>query len=164
VDVNEFNGEIIFKVLGWGTAVYILIIGFASSQHHLFELNTPEEQHRLYDAQIVYAEVLDGKSDRLKERDLAEATKLNVDAAKIRMEVAQVKNDESDSWYRAVALIIASLIYSVIYPLIIWFAYRRTDPKRTPAERYPIPLRVALIYGVTMSLLTSVTAAMTAYQ
>lgn len=162
--MNEFSREIIFKVLGWGTAVHILIIGFASSQHHLFELNTPEEQHRLYQAQIVYAEVLDRKGDQVKERDFAEATKLNVDAAKIRMEVAQAKEDESDSWYRAVALILVSLIHSIIYPLMIWFVYRRTDPEGTLAERYPIPLRVALIYGVTMSLLTSVTAVMTAYQ
>jgi hypothetical protein len=162
--VDEFRREIIFKVLGWGAAFYLLVVGFATSQHHLFELNTPEEQHRLYRAQIVYAEALDRKSDHVKGQDLVEATKLSVDAAKIRMEVRQAKKDGSDGWHRAVALVAISLICSVTYPLAIWLVYRRTDPEGALAKRDLIPLRAALIYGVTVSLLTFAAAIGTAYQ
>lgn len=156
--------EIIFKVLSWGSVIYFLIVGFALNQHGLFELTPPEGNERLYQAQLVHVDALDKKSDGLKAEDPVEAARLGVEAAKIRAEVDEARKGQSDSWYRAVGLVVGVIIYALVYPLLILLVYRRTDPEGTLAERDPIPLRDALIYGITLSILTSTAAVMTAYQ
>lgn len=156
--------EIIFKVLGWGGVVYLLVTGFALNQHSLFELNPPERNEQLYETQISHADALDRQSNALRETDPVGAAKLRVDAAKIRVEVGEARKDQSDSWYRAAGLIVAVVIYSVAYPLIVWLVYTRTDSGGTLTESDPIPLRLALVYAIAMGLLTSVAALTTAYQ
>lgn len=61
-------------------------------------------------------------------------------------------------------MLIVVTAYAVAYPLMILVLYRRTDPDGSLATRDLISRRVAVTYGIVMSVLTTVAAAGTAYQ
>jgi hypothetical protein len=144
--------------------VFFLITGFALDQHALFELVQPPGASRLQEAQTAYAVALEGQSAQARQSDPVEAASLAVEAAKIRAEVDSAVKDQTDSRSRAVALIAGALAYAVIYPLLILVTCRRTDPDGTLAAGDLIPRRTALIFGITMSVVTAVVAVSTAYE
>jgi hypothetical protein len=156
--------ELVLRVLGWGTVVYFLITGFALDQHALFELSPPPGIERLHQAQTAHAEALEAKGRRLAETDPVESADLTAQAAKIRFEIAGTVKDQSDSRYRAIALIVGALAFALLYPLLILATYRRTDPQGTQSSSDLIPLKTALAYGITMSIIITTAAVTTAYQ
>lgn len=156
--------ELILRLLGWGTIVYFLIIGFALNQHGMFELRSAPGADSLRRAQETQAEILDRRGDQLHVTDPVTAADLRVQAAKIRVEVSDRLREQSDNRGRAVALLIVVTAYAVAYPLMILVLYRRTDPDGSLATRDLISRRVAVTYGIVMSVLTTVAAAGTAYQ
>jgi len=163
-DRSRLRQELVLRVLGWGTVVFFLITGFALDQHALFELLPPPGASQLQEAQTAYAAALDGQSARARQSDPVEAAKLAVEAAKIRAEVDSAVKDQADSRGRALALIAGALAYAVVYPLLILATYRRTDPDHTLPADDLIPRRAALIFGITMSIVTAVVAVSTAYE
>ncbi|MES9539211.1 MULTISPECIES: hypothetical protein [unclassified Actinomadura] len=156
--------EVILKVLGWGTIVYFLIIGFALDKHALFELKSPPGSAQLQQAQHAHASALDSKAQSLAKSDPAAAADLTAQAAKIRFDVNTAVRDQSDSRLRAVGLIIGTTAFALLYPPLIYLTYRRTDPTSTLALSDLIPLKAALAYGIVMSLITAIAGFTTAYQ
>jgi hypothetical protein len=156
--------EVIFKVLGWGTIVYILIIGFALDKHALFELRSPPASARLQQAQRTHADALDSKAQSLVKTDPVASADLQAQAAKIRFEVDSAVKDQSDSRFRAIGLIVGTTAFALLYPALIYLTYRRTDPTGTLAPSDLIPLKAGLGYGIFMSVITTVASLTTAYQ
>jgi hypothetical protein len=123
--------ELVLRVLGWGTVVYLLITGFALDQHAMFELKPPPGAARLHRAQTAHADALDTKSRALARTDPVQSADLAAQAAKIRFETDGARKDQSDSRFRAVALIAGVLAFALLYPALILAAYRRTGPTGT---------------------------------
>jgi hypothetical protein len=161
---SRLRQELVLRVLGWGAVVFFLVTGFALDQHALFELFPPPGASQLQAAQTAYAAALDGQSAQARQSDPVAAASLAAEAAKIRAEVDSAVKDQSDSRGRAMMLIVGALTYAVVYPLLIMATYRRTDPDGTLAAGDLIPRRTALIFGITMSVVTAVVAVSTAYE
>ncbi|SNS63690.1 hypothetical protein [Actinomadura mexicana] len=98
--------ELVLRVLGWGTIVYFLIIGFALDEHALFELRSPPGWTQLQQAQRAHAKTLDSKAQSLAMTDPAASADLEAQAAKIRFDVGAADHDRSDGRFRAIGLII----------------------------------------------------------
>lgn len=158
---DRIRRELILKVLGWGTVVYFLLTGYALNQHELFELKAPLGATRLHQAQTAHADALDAKARSLAQSDPVAATDLRAQAAKLRFEVDTAVKDQSDSRFRAIGLIAGTLAFALLYPFLILATYRRTEPRTSPDL---IPLKAALAYGITMSILTTTAALTTSYQ
>ncbi|MEU9020318.1 hypothetical protein [Actinomadura sp. NPDC048394] len=156
--------ELILKVLGWGTLVYFLIIGFALQEHALFELRAAPGAARLQQAQRAHAGALDSRARSLAATDPVTSADLRVQAAKIRFEVDTAVHDQSDSRFRAIGLVIGTTAFALLYPALIYLTYRRTDPTGTLAASDLVPLKAALAYGVVMSTITAIAGFTTAYQ
>ncbi|GAA4232946.1 hypothetical protein GCM10022254_34220 [Actinomadura meridiana] len=162
---GDARREVILKVLGWGTVVYFLIIGFALDKHALFELKSPPGSARLQQAQLAHADALDSKSRGLTGADPVASADLKAQAARIRFDVATARGDQSDGRYRAIGLIAGTAAFALLYPPLIYFTYRRTTPTSSaPTPPDLIPLKTALGYGAVMSTITFIAGFTTAYQ
>ncbi|MFC4054521.1 hypothetical protein ACFOY4_32935 [Actinomadura syzygii] len=162
MDENDgIRRDLVLRVLVWGTVVYFLLIGFALDQHALFELKAPPGAARLHQAKTAHADALDTKAQSLAQTDPVAATDLRAQAAQIRFEIDTAVKDQSDSRYRAIGLIAGTLAFALLYPFLIYATYRRTEPRGSSDL---IPLKAALAYGVTMSVLTTTAAITTSYQ
>ncbi|MCD0451468.1 hypothetical protein LO762_20030 [Actinocorallia sp. API 0066] len=156
--------EVVLRVLGWGTVVYFLIIGFALDRHALFELRAPAGVADLQRAQRGYALALEARAREVREDEPLVAAEMGAQAARIRVEVEEAVKEQADGRYRAVGLIAGTGAFALGYPWLIYVVYRRTDPDGTLAAGDLIPLRAALGYGVVTSVITFVAGFSTAYQ
>ncbi|MEO3928483.1 hypothetical protein ABGB07_32135 [Micromonosporaceae bacterium B7E4] len=163
-ETARFRFDLILRVLGWGTVVYFLITGFALNQHEMFELRPAPGADSLRRAQETQADLLERRGDELQATDPVAAADSRVQAAKIELEVGNALREQSDNRGRAIALLVGVSAYAITYPLMILAMYRRTDPDGSLAARDLIPRRVAVGYGIVMSVVTTLVAAGTAYQ
>ena len=196
----------IIKVLGWGTFVYLIVVGYSINQSGLFEFRPDTRQdvvdakgktHQAFEnlerAKFERADQLEsearalsdgivqpatetkastegameakdpGKKERSREEKLSDAAKLKIEAAQLRMEVYLAREQRKDSHQRAQGLIFGAFIFGlVMYPLLVWGTYKRTDPGGGSTERDVIPLKWALAYAFAMGLLTILVAYRTA--
>jgi hypothetical protein len=162
---GDARREVILKVLGWGTVVYFLIIGFALDKHALFELRSPPGSAGLQRAQLAHADALDSKARGLAGADPVATADLRAQAARIRFDVDTARSDQSDGRFRAIGLIAGTGAFALLYPPLIYVTYRRTAPASSvPSTPDLIPLKAALGYGVVMSVITFIAGFTTAYQ
>jgi hypothetical protein len=168
-DGREFRREMILRILGWGMAVHLLVIGYSVSHSDLFELWIPDPTLflALDAAQMKQIQILEDDAKALwgssECGDTQKAVYLDVQAAQIKMDMLLAQEKRKDNWYRAVFLIAGVLLYSIVYPVGIWLTYQRTDPGLTATGEDFISLRTALTYGIVMSLITLLVAFLTAW-
>ena len=146
------------KVMGWGTIVYFLVLGFFGSQHALFELCPLPEQKKLDEAKRAFAVESEVQSNSAK--DPSTASELRIKAAQARFDARLLSEERQDARRRAISLIVGASIYCLAYPFAIHFFYR-TNVTRHKAT-YFISHRVAVLYGTVMSAITLSIALMTA--
>jgi hypothetical protein len=159
------SGEIIFKVLGWGTAIHLLVIGYSLDKSALFELQAPKEKGFLQvdEAKKKHTEQLEIEADSIPNSDKSpEAAELRVQAAEMRAAVHRDQEEQNDGWFRAVGLMVGVFIYCLIYPVLVWLVYKRTETGGGAAEKDVVPLGAALTYGISISLATFYIAVATA--
>ena len=149
----KYRRELIFKVLAWGTIVLLIVWGYSLTQSSLFELKGAENEEAALETELEIATA-----------QLNNNAKEKVDAAQLRLENYRAKKVRDDSKWRAVGLIIGASIYCMIYPILVWLVYKRTDPGVGTTEKDIVPLRAALIYAMVMSLSTFITAFLTAWR
>ena len=156
-DETKYGRETMNKVLGWGTIVYFLVLGFSGSQHALFELYALPEQIKLEETKRAYAAEADSESNK---KNPPAAAELRVKAAQARFETRLLSDERQDARRRAISLIIGASIYCLAYPFAIYFFYRKNVTRHKAT--YFISNRVAVLYGIGMSAITLSMALMTA--
>lgn len=170
VDENpKLRREIIFKVLGWGTIVYFLVLGYSMDPSGLFELRIPQQAVDLQRAKLDEAAQLEKTLDQIpipdsskpaaedKKVETVEETKAKVaetkaKVAKLRLEAHRLEEEWRDGWSRAVGLIAGTALYAVIFPVVVFFAYKKVYPEAAKTDL--IPMRIAIPCAVIMSALT----------
>ena len=123
-DEAKYGRETMNKVLGWGTIVYFLVLGFSGNQHALFELYYSDDQIKLETAKTIHAAAMDSESNTVT--DPSKATELKAKAAQARFEVMQLREERQDARWRAILLIAAVSIYCFAYPVAIYFFYGKS--------------------------------------
>lgn len=165
----KYRRELIFKVLSWGTIVYLLVLGYAVNQSSLFEMKPAASEE--IDLEVKKKRQVEQLNDEAGLSTNSNATKARVEAAKINMEIYKANEERDDAWWRGLGLACGSVIYSLIYFFVVCLIYRGTDPriwfKKTgsrAADEDVIPFWLALPYALFMGVVTSVAALMTAYR
>lgn len=157
-DEAKYGRETMNKVLGWGTIVYFLVLGFSGSQHALFELYPLPEQIELDKAKRTFAVETEAKSKNAK--DPSEASELRLKAAQASFDARLFSDERQDARRRAISLIVGASIYCLAYPFAIHFFYRANVTRHKAT--YFISHRMAVLYGTVMSAITLSLALMTA--
>ena len=155
-DEAKYGRETMNKVLGWGTIVYFLVLGFSGSQHALFELIPMKEQIQLDQAKRAYAAEMDSQS----KKGPPDAADLKVKAAQANFDARLLSEERKDARRRAISLIVGASIYCLAYPFAIHFFYRKNVTRHKAT--YFISHRLAVVYGIVMSAITLSIALMTA--
>jgi hypothetical protein len=152
----KYRREMIFKVLAWGTFVLFLVWGYSLTQSNSFELLAPYEKN--------FRNLVQARTDEAKEiEDTAKTHADRVKAAQMRLDIHLAEELRDDSQRRAIGLICGTLIYCVIYPILVWGVYKRTAPGDCTTDKdVAFSLRHALIFAIIMSLATFITAFLTA--
>ena len=157
----KYRREVTFRVLAWGTFVLLVVWGYSLTQSDLFELRDPApEETQLEIAKYNQAEQL------IREAGAANTSisaRSKVEAAQIQLDVYLAKEVREDRKRRAVGLIIGAFVYCLVYPVAVWFVYKRAEAGTGAAEKDVLPQTLALLYAIGMSVSTFCTAFLTAY-
>jgi hypothetical protein len=161
----KYRRELIFKVLAWGTFVLLLVWGYSLTQSNLFELKRAATEEAELETKLEIA-----RNNQAEQLEREAATANNSNSAKSRVEAAQIRVDNYlakevryDQQRRAVGLVIGAFIYCMIYPILVWFVYKRTELGAGATEKDVVPLWAALVYAIVISLSTFITAFLIAW-
>lgn len=152
----KYRREMIFKVLAWGTFVLFLVWGYALTQSNLFELCAPYEDN--------FEKLVQVQTDEASELTINAKTHAEkIAAAQKQLDIHLAKELRYDSRRRAIGLICGALIYCLIYPIVVWGAYKRTSLGDGATDKDIVfPLKYALMYAIVISLATFINALSTA--
>lgn len=154
-DKLKYRREIIFKVLSWGTIVWLLVWSYSLNQSGLFEWNSPTAlETELNMAKKAQA------AQRLDDLNKVNANviQLRADIAAINVDVAKAEEEQKDKNRRGFGLILAAAFYAFFYPLIVWTVYKRTDPGKEIPKDDLFSLKEAMSYAIYMGISTLVIA------
>jgi hypothetical protein len=155
--------DLVLRVISWGIAAYLFVIGFSLDRHALFELRSAPETTALEAAQAEYSrQLIVARQKALASGDLVEAAKLNVAAMEAAVQVAESQDLRRDCFLRALSLIGSVSLFCLAYIGLIFWIYRVRGIEEG-TENYFISYRAALTIACSLSAVTLFSAVMTAY-
>jgi len=148
--------EMMTKILGWGTVIYLIVLGYSFDQHAMFEYCPNKKQEIVIQEKKDRAEELRKKSNSLKEsgNDL-EASEFSVKAAESDLEAKISEDDIKDGSVRAVSLVLGVSGFFILYFSLVFMFYRKY---KSEMLSYVFPERAALIYVALVGTITLVLA------
>ena len=136
-DTERFRNDKVFTILTWGTAAFLLMVGFAMERHGLFELWPVK----------VPAAVTEAEQELLT---LCETTP-TLEALQTRLAIARAKATETDeaedAKLRSYGLLVCAVAWLYLFPRAIRLPYKNLSP-----ENQIIPRGKATAYGVALGL------------
>jgi hypothetical protein len=152
--------ETTLKVLGWGMAVYLLVLGYSITQSGLFELRTDSTEEKNFDiARMDYARQLE---NNVGVNNFILEAKNKAEAEKLRLEVYQDREKRKDGKFRGFGLVMGALCFSIAFPFAVRKVSERYKVKVPDDDDNPI-LDYALTFSIIMSVVTLCIACLTAF-
>ena len=143
------------KILGWGTVIYLIVLGYSFDQHAMFEYCPSDEQKVVVQAKKDMAKELRTKSNSLNDSDKIESAKLRVKAAESDLEARISDDDMRDGRVRAISLVLGVLGFFILYFSLVFMFYQKYNDQML---NYVFPKRAALIYVALVGTITLVLA------
>ena len=137
----------IFRILSWGTAAFVFVVGFGMERHALFEFLQPNPSTSVENAREKLVKTFESDS--------------SLDAAQARLSYYESKDksssDEDDAWWRALALLLATPVFGSFFVCAVCRSYDRLD-----SEDQILSKKFAVSYSASVAIASSLFAAMIA--
>ncbi len=148
--------DMMTKILGWGTVIYIIVLGYSFDQHAMFEYCPTKEQKAVAQAKRNKAEKLRTESNSsLNNSNKVDLSELKVKAAESDLEAKIIEDDMCDGRVRAVSLVLGVAGFFILYFWLVFMFYRKYE---TEMLSYVFPEKAALIYVALVGIITLVLA------